>query len=169
MKGPLPGQLQVVDQTWTQWLSWILNYKLMEYDTKAYHSGIVELSKLSALSRLESLSRWNLYLLSLNISSAFWMLNEQHMPLFEGNKVKILGQGRVKPFQAHHLNIPEIKMKYVKLLNWVNFCVSFIYHTHDCSCLLHSLHQNMVTVSSKAVQRVICSYSPYPCLQRFVC
>ena len=47
------------------------------------------------------------------------MLNEQHMPRFEGNKVKILGQGRVKPFQAHHLNIPEIKMNHVKFISLI--------------------------------------------------
>ena len=67
------------------------------------------MSKLLSLSCLVNLATDSLYLLSLNISSALCMLNEQHIPLSVGNMVKMLEQLILRPFQAHHFRIPNMK------------------------------------------------------------
>ena len=60
-----------------------------------------------SLSRCVNLATDSLYLLSLNISSALSMLNEQHIPLSVGNMEKMLEQLSLRPFQAHHFRIPD--------------------------------------------------------------
>ena len=136
----------------------------MHFKTCTYHSGMVELSKLNSLSRWESLFMCSLYLLLLNISSAFCMLKEQHMPRFVGNNVKMLGQSSFTPFHEHHLIIPRNRTLCLMKVSSMNiqYLRIGIYHIHDCSCSLHSLHQSRVSGSSKAARRVLCSCFPCP-------
>ena len=60
-----------------------------------------------SLSRFVNLATDSLYLLSLNISSALSILNEQHIPLSVGNIVNMLEQLSLMPFQVHDLRIPN--------------------------------------------------------------
>ena len=68
---------------------------------------MVEFSKLMSLSLRSSFVTNCLYLLSRNISSAFCILNEQHMPRSVGNMVNMLEQLTRTPFHAHHFITPE--------------------------------------------------------------
>ena len=125
VKDPLPAQLLEVGQTWKQEVfgmyvgkidfNWMIWQVATQYSWSTCHSGTVELSKLNSLSRWVSLSMCSLYLLLLNISSAFCMLKEQHMPRLVGNNVKILEQSSFTPFQEHCLIIPRIRMLCIKV------------------------------------------------------
>ena len=72
-----------------------------------YQSGTVDFSKLSLLSWSFNLFSWCWYLLSLNISSAFCLLKEQHIPRSVGIFENMLEQLNLLPFHQHSLIIPN--------------------------------------------------------------
>ena len=74
----------------------------------ACHSGSLESSRLFFLSWSVSLRSCSWNRLVRNISSAFSLLNEQHMPWSVGCMVKIAEQLSLCPFQMQSLIIPKV-------------------------------------------------------------
>ena len=90
-----------------------------------YHVGIVESSKLSFLSCMVRFWICTWYLLSLNIASAFCLLNVQHIPRSVGYIENMLEQLSLRPFHWQLFIIPRRKwLSVLQLLGLIKFHIT---------------------------------------------
>ena len=123
--------------------TWVRKYKaLAKFIWKRYlmtnHEGIEEFSKLRFLSWSVSLCIWVWYLLSLNMASAFCLLNVQHIPRSVGYIENMLEQFIFCPFHWQLFISPwrafyfvltfifgKIKFQFLRVtISWFVWCCS---------------------------------------------